>query len=838
MNCIDIEYIWQTRIHSGFTYNRKRCPFPDSAAIGLDFNVACKRKTKLDLNLLTNGVVLEVYDFSKTVSKSLKYMVSGILEYNFDTGVDNGKQRHLFVSRIFNKIRNLNKYDKQDEVFLLPDPKTFNQSGALEVLSRPDTDVSKVSVKSSLLGPDGIAEGDAASESVHADQSCEGGHVDEAEKGTDASSYPCCEAIGLDLAIRPLDTPKQKLDASLLTSKVILEVIKFVKMVCGRYGQIIPDVLKHNFDLDESCILETVKKIYSKNDILQLKAREAFRKMPCTFVKKIKKEGWKRRMGWDGEVLTSPTEPGKRIRKPKHDDLFCDFEDLPHNDQKCLTIDTEMDGMQETQMGEQSDTSLRLVHSPTTHRPFVPISSAVDGTAMSGQFSEDVRSVTSIEVTAEKQNLWRRRAMRTKQILSMRFKDKKTRLAFNVGSGERQNWQLLTIGMLEDIFTFANQLHRTQSKFTSEVFNNNFKTEHWCAAKESGFLICVIKKMKILKSHPHGKSAELLNDLVHFPAAYRTDGISSSQAAEAVSPSSATSHEASMEPYPFCMALGINLWAVKQRPLNEKLDLCVLTNGALLEVSNFVTKLCGTVWEVMYDVLKHNFHFDLQDEEMAEELLKWCSFRKPVNAIRATWVTAEQKICLDKIVAAVSRNTPDCKGVKVPKRSPFKQDRKLLDGELKHLNHYPLCKELGINLEVNLKREATAKLDLQVLTRAVVYEMHTYVEDNPQEYHYVPALYKILEDNFDLSSQLHRRCDFAMAIASKVKTMSGNFRNSLRRKGGHPNTVFELPFEFPSGRQGVCKEEPEDGYCELEPDDEDIEFVCKFIPVDIEIMLD
>lgn len=825
MNCIDIEYIWQTRIYNGFTHHRKLSHFPDSAAIGMDFNVACERKTKLDLNLLTNGVVLEIYDFSKALSRSLKYMVSEILEYNFDTGVDNVKQRYSFANRIFNRIRTLNKYDKQDEVFLLPDPKTLNLAGAMDVLSRPYANVSKVSVKSSPLDS-----GDAASQSLHADQNCEGGHVDEAESGhvdeaengSDVNSYPHCEAIGLDLYIRPLDTPKQKLDASLLTSKVIVEVLKFVKMVCGKHCDIITEVLKHNFDLNESCIWETVKKIDKKYDFLQLKDKEAFGKMPCTFVQKtVKKQGWKRRMGWDGAVLASQTEPGKRKRKPKHDDLFCDFEDLPHNDLKWLTIGTEIAGMQETQMGEQSE---------TTHIPFVPVSFGVDGTAMSGQFSEDVKCVyRGTEVSTEKQNLWRRRAMRTEEILSMRFKDRRTYLDFKVGSSERQNLQQLTNRMLEDIFTFANHLCRTQSKFTVEVFNNYFKSEHWVTERQAGFLMFITTKIKLLKSQPHGKSAELLNTHVNFPRRYIMDGISSSQAAEAVSPSSATLHDSSMEHYPFCMALGINLWAEKQRPHNEKLDLCAITNGVLLEISNFVTKLCGTVWEVMYDVLKHNFHVNLQDEEMAEELQKWCCLKK---SGRTKWVIVEQKISLDKLVAAVARNTPDCSRVQVSKMSQFKQDKRVLAGELKPLNRYPLCKDLGINLEVNSKSEATAKLNLQVLTRAVVYEMHRYVEDNPQEYHYVPALYKILEANFDLSSQLHRCCDFALAIASKVKTMAGNFRNSFCRKGGYLNKVFELPFEFPSGG------EPEDGNCDLEPDDEDIEFVCQFVPVEIEVILE
>ena len=104
MNCTDSEYIWQSRIHSGFNYRRKPGPFQDAAAIGLDFNVACKRKTKLDLSLLTNGVVLDIYDFSKASVGSVKYLLSDILEYNFDTGMDNDKQRFLFTTAYSQKL--------------------------------------------------------------------------------------------------------------------------------------------------------------------------------------------------------------------------------------------------------------------------------------------------------------------------------------------------------------------------------------------------------------------------------------------------------------------------------------------------------------------------------------------------------------------------------------------------------------------------------------------------------------------------------------------------------------------------------------------------------------
>ncbi|CAL8365602.1 unnamed protein product [Lota lota] len=855
MNCSDIEYIWQSRIYSGFTYKRNPGPFPDAAAIGLDFNVACKRKTKLDLSLLTNGVVLDIYDFGKASVGSVKYLVSDILEYNFDTGMVNDKQRYVYTNRVFSKIGLLKKYAKQDEVFLLPDPNTFNLSGVSEVLSRPYTNLSEFFVKSTPMGCERIHEDNAVTESVHADQDGESEHVDEATKCSVVKGlYPHCQAIGLDLYIRPMDTPKQKLDAHFLTSKVIFEVLKFVKMVCGTQRQIISDVLNHNFDLSayKSCIWEKIIKIRNgRNDLIQLDARQAFRKKPCTFVQNnSQKRGWKRRWvnDYDSQALASLTKHGKRKRKPKYDDVFCDFGHLPHDDRKFFSTSyEEMDAMQETQMGEKSDTSFDPGHD-CYQRPAVPFSCSSEGGALPGRFSEDVSS--GKEVAVEKLRLWKRRAMRSKQILTMWFKDKNTHLDFNVGSGAKLNTdlQLLTNGILEDIFKFACHMRRTQTKFTLEIFQNNFRLDPQDTV-QCRFLVYIITKIKNLVSHRHKKSANLLNAVVGFPEAYSmVDIISSSTPAEAVTQPSATFLEPCMENYPFCMELGINLWAVKERALNEKLDLGLLTNGALLEVSSFIRKLCGNVWEVMYDVLEHNFHLNLQGGEIAQALQKWCGLQKTPS--RGNWAFAELNMCFDKIVQAnpnrTKEHTPDRNGIHVSKARPFNQAIKkrfadeLKQGKSVHCDRYPLCKEMRINLEVNSKWEARAKLDLQVLTRAVMYEIHRYVVENPQEDNYVPALYNILEDNFDLSSQLHRRCQFALAIASQVKAMAGNFRGSFTRKGDYPNKVFELPFEFPISGQVVCKDEPEDGYCELEPDDDNdaIEFVCQFIPVDIEVKLD
>lgn len=148
-------------------------------------------------------------------------------------------------------------------------------------------------------------------------------------------------------------------------------------------------------------------------------------------------------------------------------------------------------------------------------------------------------------------------------------------------------------------------------------------------------------------------------------------------------------------------------------------------------------------------------------------------------------------------------------------------------------NCYYICKEIGLDLDVGSKSEAKTKLDLRMLTRGVLFEMHQYVEQNCKRY--VPALYEILEYNFDLSSQTHRKVEFAWSIASQVIAIAG--KNG--RKGDYLNKVFELPFEVSESSPIVCKEEPEDGFSELDTNDNsDIAFVRELKPVDIEVEIE
>ncbi|XP_039980918.1 uncharacterized protein LOC120788821 isoform X5 [Xiphias gladius] len=115
---------------------------------------------------------------------------------------------------------------------------------------------------------------------------------------------------------------------------------------------------------------------------------------------------------------------------------------------------------------------------------------------------------------------------------------------------------------------------------------------------------------------------------------------------------------------------------------------------------------------------------------------------------------------------------------------------------------YPICTEIGLDLEVASKSGDKEKLDLKLLTRAVVMEIYKFAVKKVG--HYFPGIvYDILDYNFDLSSQHYRRWEFSIATASKVKTMVKQYRKNLHRAG----EVFKLPFVFE--RKATKRLEPE-----------------------------
>lgn len=105
-------------------------PYPNCKKIGVDFHVGSGAKQKLDIGLLTNGVMTEVSHFAEEMNRSHAHVICDILDYNFDLGLQND-QRHDFAIRTMAKVKflmekpRLQRPDLITKVFELPDPRAI-----------------------------------------------------------------------------------------------------------------------------------------------------------------------------------------------------------------------------------------------------------------------------------------------------------------------------------------------------------------------------------------------------------------------------------------------------------------------------------------------------------------------------------------------------------------------------------------------------------------------------------------------------------------------------------------------------------------------------------------
>ncbi|XP_045917343.1 uncharacterized protein LOC123978218 [Micropterus dolomieu] len=265
---MDANTVWQWRIMHVKKYSRRPEPFHYSKKIGLDFNVASNTQKKMDLQLMTNGVILEVCDFAKTVNKSERHFITSILENSFDLGLENEQQRADFTARILHKVKDLIRNPPKDkhEVFTLFETSSepeFSSNNGLNMASR------ERKAESFLLEMEGTDDSEPEDEfkctrcdclsedmdEAHGDGNeqenelkCSGFTQSEEElKDEDLPPlFPCCEKIGLKLE----GGSKQSLDPGLLTKGVMLELVHFTRVLTASYKPIVLSVLEHNFDLN------------------------------------------------------------------------------------------------------------------------------------------------------------------------------------------------------------------------------------------------------------------------------------------------------------------------------------------------------------------------------------------------------------------------------------------------------------------------------------------------------------------------------------------------------------------------------------------------------------
>ncbi|XP_062323491.1 uncharacterized protein LOC134024806 [Osmerus eperlanus] len=251
----------------------KRCK-----KIGLDMDVGSGLKQKLDLQLFTNGVLKEIVDFAKELSTySQKHYIAEILEYNFDIGFENIKQRSEFAYQTWQRVVELQKCHarKPFELSILNQPWML---GLKTYYMVPKTSSQKDPLRDSGIITSehlGYAEICVESESdmmANQDIKVETFYIVSEESRADL--YPLCQEIGLDLDVTFKGWSQEKLDMEVLTKGVMIEVAKYTKKLCGTYKQIVLDILEHNFDLD----LQTVDSELFRKMIYQHYARHLNKK--------------------------------------------------------------------------------------------------------------------------------------------------------------------------------------------------------------------------------------------------------------------------------------------------------------------------------------------------------------------------------------------------------------------------------------------------------------------------------------------------------------------------------------------------------------------------------
>ncbi|GAA6231924.1 uncharacterized protein LOC108896048 [Lates japonicus] len=894
MDNISDYYIWQRRIHHGIRYQKVTVPFPESVEIGLEFNAALERKEMLDQSLLTNAVMLELCDFAKTVTKSEKYFLFEMLDFNFDLGVDvdDDMQYYEYATRVHNKIKQLKEQIKVKprrwkEAFPLPDLSVITALTGSEAPERyypkrnkiADSSVLTNGSKSSQTSEQETSESSGATSSAFTVNIKNGVRLKRA-----GDVYPFCRNLGVTLAVRPDEAPKQKLDPNLLTSGVMLELLDFSRVLCGTHTQIVSELVKHNFGQELNRLvfrMQYNKLIERKYACLTAEDRDSFRKEPFK-VQIINKQEQKHRkrksVDSDYQELERLTIASKRRETLRHRDgegqEICPSSDLSYT---CpIDFETEMQAgadvaperikLESCLSGTAVETKLAVDVKQEDEEVFVsPVLPQTNGVssclnnghrkenAVSDLFSENKNE--NINVNALKPRLWLRRAARSKQILnSSRVNDmfahcRLIGLDFNVGSGNKQSLdlELLTNWVLLEIVKFAGAMSKSVGRFLFDIMDNNFNLDLKDDMRQRNFIYYFMTKERILQNHPDREKTEVLNSPFQFPEVYHMVDVSSDlkteqeletkQETNRDSSIPATSQQTDVELhlYPFCKKIGLNLWSTEEQPASQKLDLTVLTTGAVVEIFSFVRELCGDTRKTVNEIVEHNFDVDLHSgaSKAAKVIRRWYATQKSLMKNQTMsprihkWLNT---VVLLNVHSRLSPQRPTRNGLQDLDSKDIKPGTESSGNvrQVKKVNSYHICKEIGLDLDVSLKSKAKTKLDLRVLTRGVLLEMHDYVERNCSRY--VPALYEILEYNFDLSSQNHRKVEFAWCIASQVIAMVG--KNG--RKGEYLNRVFELPMEVSESSQIICKEEPDDGFSDSDINDsDDIVFVRKLKPVDI-----
>nr|XP_049598812.1 uncharacterized protein LOC125982344 [Syngnathus scovelli] len=181
--------------------------FESCREIGLDFDVGSGAKRALNLDLLTNGVLMAVHQFATAINKGLVRFLSDILERNFNIFLHKNLSTETLVRNLIMKKKVLLTHPDRERFEFL--------NGILHLPDIYDKAKEVESTKST-------------------------------SSSNDMEEYPFCKKIGVDF----WTTDDNKLPLSTLTVGALLEMFFFVDVLCSTTLDLVKDILEHNFKLD------------------------------------------------------------------------------------------------------------------------------------------------------------------------------------------------------------------------------------------------------------------------------------------------------------------------------------------------------------------------------------------------------------------------------------------------------------------------------------------------------------------------------------------------------------------------------------------------------------
>ncbi|XP_029966004.1 uncharacterized protein LOC115401807 isoform X1 [Salarias fasciatus] len=703
-----------------------QCPFYSYSTcknVGLDFNVGSGVKRNLDPKCLTNGIMVELATFAKTLQLSENDFITEILEFNFDLNFNSELHRSAFTKQlsadIFQLISRNKKFPlKNKQQFELPDLRCLEEC-------TPDCPKCYRDRIETCLQDE--------SESDHMPHVRPHNITDESRAHTSTktkfakipvSNFSSAEILtkpfrhskeaGLSLCV-DRDHPKEKLDLHVLTEGVMLDVYHFAQKLCGAETEIIHDVLEHNFNLTQNHIEDLTRHFY---DRMRTNIEE---------------------LAWFNEVVELDKAPSKahqnesdgcfeKVSSCEGASHFMATDDLPISPVNTDVSSPSSDVPEEVMMQESETEDETLQNIPNK----------------SDMNHEEMEAET---------NMWKFRSIYVKKILLALSTELSPQwrlglLEFDVASGPPRNAspKLLTSSVLYKVVHFALAMSSSQQNVLVDILEYNFNLGLQSEHQKMTFAHEVMKKVQELLARDDRDN--ILKEVFILPGSLSFSHVKC-ESDDSVDSEPETSQTAS-DLYPFCKKIGLKLNVSFCHP-DKKLEFNKLTNGAVIEVVNFAEKLCGSYEQICVDVLRHNFDLDSQisDSDLAQNILSQVPFaieetnlryffrktqlatRIDLNVMASQRITSSQTCMMSSVKAEMNQSASQ------PGDVEAQNDPELLLWKLRanrvqqilsvpHKDQCPLysysrCKTLGIDFDVGsgLKR----RLDPKLLTNGIMCEI-------------------------------------------------------------------------------------------------------------------